>query len=165
MEKGEIKQTNSNDCLVCYSQKGINKLCNKCKYLYCQECSVRLENRCSICLRNTDSQSNTHLYFPYQEFIVPLNFIPFSSSSNSLADSLTDNYVYPSTENEWQRFFRNNFGYYGWNYDSWDSSENMIRIDSEYLQDGSGNSNIRFVIQEDDDEYDFEQLSRMYYWW
>jgi hypothetical protein len=166
MEEGEIKQINSNDCLVCYTQKGEVKLCEKCKYLYCQECSVRLNHRCSICLRNTENQSTTHLN-PLRRLEFPMNYIPFRYSvTPPEMETLVDRYVYPATDDEWQNFFGTNWGFYGWNWSEVSGNEEIpnSQVRSNY-SDSSGNENIRIFFQEDTEEYDFDQLSRMYYWW
>lgn len=154
MEEGEIKQTNSNDCLVCYTQKGEKKLCEKCKYLYCQECSVRLNHRCSICLRNTENRRNNHLLpsSSSQEFLFTRNFIPFRYPSSSLLDS----YVYPSTESEWRRFFQRQWGgNHVWNEE--------IREPFPRSHDSSGS----LVSQESQDDWEEDEIDlfRYRYWW
>ncbi len=59
-----------NDCLICYEPNPTQKLCKKCKFLYCNICSKKINYRCSICCRKDDKD-----YYYYDE-IYYLNGTP-----------------------------------------------------------------------------------------
>lgn len=64
-----MENTYINDCcIICYLDKSKILLCNKCKYLYCADCSKKVNNKCSICFRINTIGTNTN------EIEIPENY-------------------------------------------------------------------------------------------
>ena len=69
-------------CLVCFEQNSVIVLCINCKYKYCNDCAKKLNNKCSICLRNKNIKNintNNHyldLYYGISYYhIISLSFL------------------------------------------------------------------------------------------
>ncbi len=60
-DKNDIKE-----CLICYIQNPTNKLCTNCIYLYCEDCSKKINYLCSICGRKKNIFYDDY-HFPYNE--------------------------------------------------------------------------------------------------
>lgn len=52
-------------CIICIEENGIKVLCNKCKYKYCEICSNKINNKCSICVREKNKNNNYALSNDY----------------------------------------------------------------------------------------------------
>ena len=68
-----------NECLICQDNIGKNKLCYNCVYLYCDNCSLYVKNKCCICNRlykfqqNNDVHQNELInYNPYFSYLLLL---------------------------------------------------------------------------------------------
>ena len=61
-----IKQNNidnsnlNNSCSICYENLAQISLCEKCKLKYCNDCANKINNRCCICFRSKNNNSNTN---------------------------------------------------------------------------------------------------------
>ncbi len=73
-------------CLICFEKNGILVLCNKCKYKYCQDCAIKLNNNCSICFRIYKKK----IYFDLSDY----SFIYHHNDTEPLQLSLQFNIIY-----------------------------------------------------------------------
>ena len=87
------EEQNEKLCIICMEENGINVLCKKCKYKYCSDCSNKINNNCSICVRTK-------------------NYI----SPNGITDINDYNFIYENIEdygiNEDVAFFRRSISIY-----------------------------------------------------
>lgn len=64
-------------CIICMDIIGNNKLCMKCKYLYCNECAKKINYKCCICERFVKkAYYNDDYNFYYIEFETTIGYSP-----------------------------------------------------------------------------------------
>lgn len=56
---------NEKNCIICYDEIGIQQLCKKCNYIYCNECSYKMNYNCSICYRYILKKNISETQFIY----------------------------------------------------------------------------------------------------
>ena len=81
-------------CLICMDVNGSIILCSECKFVYCTDCAIKINNLCSICFRlnnsnNVSNQNNLDYYSYYDD----INFEPQFSYSFTFMISIIINVI------------------------------------------------------------------------